>query len=407
MIDFKQARKKILHQTPRLPVTKIGIAEALGYVLAENLLASAPVPGFDSSAVDGYAVRSQKTTGITGRKPAALLVQETVKAGDANITRLKPGCTVRIFTGGQIPPNADAVVKQEDVKVLEGRILLPKPISAGENIRWKGGEFRKNEVICTHGTFITPPVVGILSGLGYKKIKVHRKPRIAVVVTGNEVRAPGRPLRTGQVYDSNSPAIASALHMLGIDPVFCARVPDKETAIRQALVKALASADAVITVGGISVGEYDLVKKALAGLKVKTIFWTVAMKPGKPNYFGTRGRKLVFGVPGNPVAALVSFHLLVRPALMKMMGFGEKSLTTVKAKLQSSLTKAAGRLEFVRGVLSMDETGELAVMPLRRRDSHMLGGLVGANSLIHFPKNDRYLPEGINVDVSFLNWTSG
>jgi molybdopterin molybdotransferase len=315
------------------------------------------------------------------------------------------GNAIKIFTGARIPPNADAVIMQEYARERNGPVRFLRSVGPGENIRRRGDEFRKNDTICRKGTLITPPVIGLLSGLGYKKVVVAGKPRIALIVTGSELRSPGSRVRLGEIFDANSPAIASALRTFGIGPVFFSRTRDNKTAIRTALSRAFKVADVVISVGGVSVGAYDFVKEILAELGVKTVFWRVAMKPGKPNYFGMKGKKLVFGIPGNPVSALVSFHLLVKPALMNIMGLHDAGPVIFSARLLSTLRKKPGRMEFVRGKLTPGKDGEMTVMPEKGQDSHMLGGLASANCLVHFPEQNTMLRSGAKVAVSLLHWS--
>jgi molybdopterin molybdotransferase len=266
---------------------------------------------------------------------------------------------------------------------------------------------------------ITPPIVGLLAAFGYARVRVYRHPRVAIVATGDELLAPSQPLRPGKIRDSNSYALAAAVRGMGIATCRVYRVGDKPSDIRTRLRAALRTSDVLLTIGGVSVGDRDHVRPILNALGVQEQFWRVAIKPGKPAYFGTfarssgkcvqrgapnaRGAGLVFGLPGNPVSALVCFHQLVKPALLRMMGGRPQPSLTVSARLLSERRKPPGRLEWLRGCLSSAD-GELLVDPVSGQDSHMLGGLAKANCLIRFPQDADHLSEGTRVLVEFLSW---
>jgi molybdopterin molybdotransferase len=245
----------------------------------------------------------------------------------------------------------------------------------------------------------------MLAVLGRTTVSVIPKPSIALVMTGDELRMPGEELGPGETRDTNSFSLAAALGAMGIDKIDLYRVGDERKAVMDVLESALGAADAVITVGGISVGDFDFVKEAAEECGVKKLFWRIAMKPGKPNYFGKKGRRLFFGLPGNPVSVLISFHQLVRPALWKLSGLEPSPPNLFKARLTEDLFKKDPRLEFVRGSLVRDHGGGWAVKPIRGRDSHMLGGLAGADCLIHFPLEDEHLAAGSAVTVEPLRWS--
>ncbi len=320
MIEFNEAIEKILKHVRRLLPVKLSIAESLGFVLAEDIRAKEPIPLFDSSSVDGFAVRLQDIHDASQDRPVHLAMQSIVSAGFAALQSLKPFHTIKIMTGAVLPKNTDAVVMKEFAGTKGEVIIFTSTIKEGSNLRRRGEEFRKGEVVFPKGTIITPPVIGMCATLGLASLEVYRKPRVVLVVTGNELRSPSSRLRRGQIRDSNSFALAAALESAGVSPSLVLQVRDDKKVISKAFAHALKKADVVISAGGVSVGDFDYVKQVLDDLRVKTIFWRVAMKPGKPNYFGMRGKKLVFGLPGNPVSALVSFETLVMPALRKMMG---------------------------------------------------------------------------------------
>ncbi len=404
MIDFESARVKIFYATP-MPGTKtVSLARCEGYVLAEKIATKEPVPSFDSSAVDGYAVRYEDIETIGKNKPVALNIVGEVRAGGTDDVKLGKNSAVKIFTGAPVPRQATAVVMIEDTEESNGVVFIKKSAKRGQHIRKKGKEFRKGQKIFSPGKYISPPVVAMLASSGVTKIKVYRKPRVSLLVTGDELRPPSATLKPGEIRDSNSFALKASLQSMGIDNIEVMRVKDTEADTRRSFLKALKTADVVISVGGVSVGEYDLVKEILHKIGVRQIFWRVAIKPGKPNYFGVKGKKLIFGLPGNPVSALVSFYVLVRPALWKLMGRTDESSFIVKARLTDTITKLPGRMEFVRGIVNRTESGELFVSPLKSRDSHMIGGMAAANCLIYFPKNCSVLESSSSVDVQVLVW---
>lgn len=404
MIDFQEALEKILKHTHRLPTTTIKLAESLGYVLTETIKAKEPIPRFDSSAVDGYAVRSEDLQNVSDKTPKLLQIIGEVKAGDTVIPILRKGYAIKIFTGACVPQNTNAIAMKEYSKEKNHTVSILSKVEKGENIRQRGEEFKPGDPVIEQGIIITPPVIGVLASLGYKKVRVRVKPCIALIIIGNELRSPGTKLRIGEIYDSNSYAIIAALRSIGINPIYIRRTKDDKRSIKLALTKAIKLSNVIISVGGVSVGEYDFVKDVLTDLGVKQVFWKVAIKPGKPNYFGVLGKKLFFGLPGNPVAAIVSFHQLVNPAIFKLMGSNIKNGILPIAKLSTNIKKKSGRLEFVRGILSTNQAGEFVVTPTKGQDSHMLGGLANANCLIYFPRDENFIKNGMSVKIELLKW---
>jgi molybdopterin molybdotransferase len=373
-------------------------------VLAEPLHARMPLPRFDASAVDGYAVHRADIAAASWKTPSTIILQDSLRAGDTRCVKLKPGHAIRILTGAVVPTGADAIVMQEQAQVEQNKVTFVASVSHGHNIRFSGSEFKKGDRVLGVGVLITPPVVGMLATLGRRRVRVYRKPRVALVVTGDELHSPGSRLERGQIYDSNTPGLMASLQAVQIEEVRHFRVGDNPKRIEQTFRRVLANNDVVISSGGVSVGSSDFVKNVLGEVGVRSIFWKVAIKPGKPIYFGTLGNKLVFGLPGNPVAAQLGFQLLIKPALLRMMGAKNKKPLTLSARLTHDLKKKPGRMEFVRGFLTNDTTGRLQVAPTRRQDSHMMGGLSVANCLIHFPKHEDRLRAGSDVVVTPLQW---
>ncbi len=404
MIDFETAVSEVLRLTYMLPTHAVHLANSRGYVLAEDIIARESIPLFDSTSVDGYAVRADDIITALSSSPVHLMVQGAVQAGDSRVLHLKRNHAIKIFTGAQLPLDADAVVMKEYVSEENGKAAFHEPIRMGENVRKRGAEFSNGAIVFSAGTLITPPVMGMLSVLGYPKVQVYRKPKVALVITGNELRPPGSRLKRGQIRDVNSLSLTSMLRMLAIEPTLVVSVRDLKSAVSSAIRAALKKSDVVISTGGVSVGEYDFVRDVFAELRVKTIFWRIALKPGKPNYFGIKGRKLVFGLPGNPVSALVSFELLVRPALLKLQGLKTENQVSFRARLTRDLRKKAGRLEFIRAVFTKNSGSELLVTPTPGQDSHIMSSLARANCLMLFPKDAEFLPKGSVVEIHVLPW---
>jgi molybdopterin molybdotransferase len=298
-------------------------------------------------------------------------------------------------------------------------VTVNRSVRAGENIRHQGGEFRKGQKVLDAGLRITPPVVGLLAAFGYATVSVYARPIVTIAVTGDELLSVHDGLRRGRMRDSNSHALAAAARELGIDDCRILRLKDRPAAIKRHFAEALRRSHVLLTVGGISVGDYDYVRRLLGELGVREVFWRVAIKPGKPLYFGVRDRRasskrtrsrrsrrpscLVFGLPGNPVSALVCFRQLVRPALLRMMGVSVVEPMLLPARLVGDRRKEPGRLEWVRGRMSTRD-GKVLAEPTRGQDSHMLGGLARANCLISFPQQDGHLADGERVMVEPLTW---
>ena len=390
MTPFPDARARILERCAPLGTEMVSLADLSGRVFAEGLVSPFDVPHFDNSQVDGYALRASDAgpRRIVGTSAAGAAWEGTVGSGQA----------VRILTGAPMPEGADAVAMQEDASVAGEVLTLTQPVAEGENIRYRGEEITSGTSFNLVGTLATPPLVGFAASLGLTNLTVFRRPRAAIVATGDELAEPGQRLRPGQVYASNLPALSAALELLGIEATVHL-VRDDEEATRRTLAAALEASDILLTVGGVSVGDRDLVRPSLAALGVEEVFWRVAMKPGKPFYFGVQGERKVFGLPGNPVSALVTFHTLVRPALRKMLGLSnpEEDLT---ALLGTPIERRDLRYELVRATLK-DGTAT----PVQNQGSHMQTGLAAAHALLHIPDGVASLNSGSPVTVTPLRWS--
>lgn len=370
----------VLAHVHRLPLEDVAIAAAAGRVLGEDARAVVDLPPFASSAMDGYAVRASDTPGsltVVGHSAAGRPEQRAVGAGEA----------VVISTGAVVPEGADAVVPVEhttgDVDV-EG--VVP-----GENVRRRGGDVHAGDVVVAAGSRLGPPQVSALAAAGVASVRCARRPRVAVLATGSELRAPGEHLGPGEIYESNSILISAQLAQAGVDAKVFPVVADDAAATLAVLEQAL-ELDVLITSGGVSVGPHDLVRATLRELGATEVFWRVAVKPGKPIAFAVRGETLAFGLPGNPVSSLVAFELFVRPALQALQGMRDPHPNYLSGKLAHAVARNMQRDEFVRARRDGDQ-----LVPLSGQDSHMIVHAAAASALVLVPSGEGLLEPGTQV----------
>ncbi len=409
MLTWDEALSRILAQTPVLERQHVRLEAAAGRVLAEPLKARNDSPPFDLSAVDGFGVHAADVAAASPHHPVRLRLAETIHAGGVSKTRFQRGTAIKILTGACVPRGVEAIVMKEDCQEEPTAVAVPRAVRPGENVRPRGGEFRKGEKVLAAGVRITPPVIGLLATFGYARVFVHKQPAITLVVTGDELLSPSRELEPGKIRDANSYALAAAIRATGIDKCRRIRLKDRPALLEKCFADAMKRSDVVVAVGGMSVGDRDFVRPILESLGVQEKFWRVAIKPGKPAYFGLLNRRgrgrpcLVFGLPGNPVSALVCFHQFVKPALATMMGLLPAARLTLPARLIGERRKQPGRLEWIRAVMSCEDE-ELIAEQVAGQDSHMLGGLARANCLIQFPLAADVLADGAEVIVEPLSW---
>ena len=399
LIELKQARAAILREARPLAPEPVALRAALGMVLAEDLAAGDPVPGFDGSAMDGFAVRADDTRGAAPDSPVALALSGESRAGAPAQRALGAGEAMRISTGAVVPAGADAVVRVEDTALEGGQVLVEAEVGAGRDVRRAGEDIGVGETVLRPGTRIGPAELGVIVSLGRESVLCHRRPGVHVLASGHELLEPGEEMRAGGVRNSNAYTLSALAERAGAEIVGVDRVSDERGATREAIGSAL-GADAVLISGGVSVGEHDHVKGALTELGVREGFWGVALKPGRPTWFGTRGTTLVFGLPGNPVSAMVTFLLLARPALEALSGAEPGRLRTT-ARLASGYEKAPGRTHAVRCRLELGEDG-WSVEPSGPQGSHILTSMLGADCLALIPAEAGALPAGAPVEVELI-----
>lgn len=394
MATFEEARRLLAQSVHRLEPASLRLREALGYVLAQDIYSPLELPLFDSSAMDGYAVRSSD---IMGELPVKLKIAGEVKAGDFKKRGLVKGEAYRIYTGAQIPVGADAVLVQEEGEEAEGFVIVKRHVRHGDNVRKAGEEVRKGELVLNAGTLLTPPAIGMLATMGISRVSVTRKPSVFVIATGSEVVEPGKRLKPGKVYESNTYSIHAALRSMGIDRVKAARAKDDPSSIEALFRKALDAHDVLVFTGGVSVGRYDFVSGVFEKTGVEEVFHKVAQKPGKPVYFGRCDGKLIFGLPGNPASALVCFYQYVYPAIRKMSGLDPIFLQEGEFILEENIQVKPGKVHFIFG----KATGG-SVVPLPHQASHMLSSFAVANCMVVVPAGQSLIKKGELVRVQFL-----
>jgi molybdopterin molybdotransferase len=400
-IELERARRIVLERAAPLGAEPVPLREALGRRLAADVAAAEPVPGFDNSAMDGFAVRAADTRGARPGAPLALPVVGEARAGRPAAARLGAGEAIAISTGAAIPAGADAVVRVEDTRGEGDRVLVEAEVEPGRDVRRAGEDVAAGETALAAGDGIGPAQLGVLASLGVAEVACRRRPRVSVLTSGDELLAPGEAMRPGGVRNSNAFSVTALAEWAGAEAAFAGSPPDELEATRAAIAPALDAADAVVLCGGVSVGAHDHVKRALADLGVEEAFWRVALKPGKPTWFGSRGRTLVFGLPGNPVSAMVTFVLLVAPALTALGG-GRPERRRTTARLARACDKRPGRAHAVRCRLELREDGWLA-HPAERQGSHVLSSMLGADCLALLPAESGPLPAGARVEVELLD----
>jgi len=396
LIDLEAARARVLAAVPeRLAAEPVALPRALGRVLADDVVAADDVPGFDNSAMDGFAVRAADTAGA----PVDLPLAGESRAGHPAATPLPPGAAMAISTGAMLPEGADAVVRVEDTAPRDGAVEVRVAVETGRDVRRAGDDVQTGSTVLGAGARLGAAELGVLASVGVAEASCTRRPRVAVLTTGDELVGPGEPRGPGGVRDTNGVSIAALALEAGAELASAARVADEPEATTTALREGL-RADVVVACGGVSVGTHDHVKPALEELGVEPAFWGVALRPGKPTWFGTRGDTLVFGLPGNPVSAMVTFHLFVRPALLALAGAVEPR-PTVAAVMDEPYAKAPGRAHAVRCVLEARDDG-WHVRPTGPQGSHVLTSMLGADALALLPADRGDVAAGERVDIELL-----
>lgn len=410
MVGVDETRDRILAAFAPLPAIQVPLVAALGLVLAEPIEAESDLPPFANSAMDGFAVRAADTLTARHDAPVRLRVLGQAAAGYLTDVAVVPGSAVRIMTGAPVPSGADAVVRFEETDELDGlaaadgTVGIRHAVQPGANIRLAGEDVCAGEVVLAAGTRLRPAHVGLLAALGRTTATVHRRPRVAILATGDEVVEPGEAMGSGQIRNSNSATIAALVRRYGGESIALGVARDTTDDLR-AKLRAAATADLLITTGGVSTGDYDLVKDVLCA-EGRIDLWQIRIKPGKPLAFGWIGATPLLGLPGNPVAAAVAFEQFARPAILKMLGRSDLSVPTVLARLADRIENRGGRRHFARVRVEATADGFVAYLS-GPQGAGMLAGLAAADGLAVVPEELSAAAAGTMLSIQMLDWDRG
>ncbi|MGC8977289.1 MAG: gephyrin-like molybdotransferase Glp [Candidatus Ratteibacteria bacterium] len=403
MVTIEEAKRLIWENTPVLGKEKIDIIDSLGRVIGEDIISYFDIPSFDRSAMDGFAVLQKDTIGATFENPIYLEVVDEIKAGESKDLIIEKGKAVSIMTGAKIPKNCDSVIKIEDTEeiIKDGKryIKIKKELKKGENISKKGEDIKKGNIVIKKGTFIDSSVFSFLAYLGKKRIIVYKKPSVAILSTGDEIRKVGERLKEGQIYDSNSYSIYALTKKYGGNPKILGISKDTPEILDRFIKKGLLY-DLFIISGGVSEGKYDIVVDILEKNKVKMIFHKVAVKPGKPTFFGKKGRKIIFGLPGYPVSTYINFENLVKVSLYKMTGRSIPERFKFTGILKEDVENKTDRDEFLR-VIAEVENADVYITPYPSQKSGVLSSVVYSNAILYLKKGEKK-KKGERVIVEYL-----
>jgi putative molybdopterin biosynthesis protein len=405
LMTFDDARKAINMQLKpeTLGEEEIFLLEAYNRVLKEDITSTLDIPPFDRSTVDGYAVKAENTFGAEENQPVTLKVRGIVNVGEQPRIKIEKSETMEIVTGAPIPEEANAIVMVEDIERKNDQLLVYTSVTRDENVMKKGTDIKKGEIILKAGQVLGAPEIGVLAALGVTKVKVVKVPIVAVLSTGAEVTEPGKELSFGKIYDINAYSLSTAVQESGGIPIYLGVVSDNKIELRKALEHALASADMVITSGGVSVGPRDFMPQVVHSLgKPGLIVSGIAVKPGKPTTVALVGRKPVFALPGHPTSALLIFHLLARPIIQLMSGRPTTETTTVKAKAGTRMFSAKGRRTFVMVKLERDQLNHLIAVPVETGASGAITTLAKADGFVEIPENQQFIEADEEVNIVLI-----
>jgi molybdopterin molybdotransferase len=396
-LSFEEARDLIVSSIEPLSGERVSLIEAGGRVLLESVSAPWDLPPWDNSAMDGFAVRSADCADIS-----PLIVSGYTPAGGASASALEPGCAVRIMTGAPIPPGCDAVIPFENADETNGRVIPRGPVCAKDHIRYRGEDVVAGTIVLPEGTVLRPAEINMLATFSRSFVTVHRRPRIAILSTGDELVELGDPLTPGRIINSNALSLAVSVRELGAEPILLGIARDEPESLREKLAAGL-SADVLITSAGVSAGDRDFVREVLTQMGVRPVFWKVDIKPGRPMAFGLREKLPVFSLPGNPVSTMITFEEFVRPAILKMMGHRRVLRPLFRAELSEPVKKKPGRVQFLRMRITRRGERLIAVSP-GDQNTGIVRTMVHANAIAILPSDCAGLKAGDFVDVHLLPW---
>ena len=395
-LSFEAARTMILESVIPLPPEAVSLLDVVGMVIAEDIRAPWDMPRWNNSAMDGFAVRAEdcvagQTLTVDGYIPAG---------GSASGITVKPGGAVKIMTGAPAPVGCDAIVPIEETVENDGKLILTGQVRPGDHLRIRGEDVSKGELVIAAGTVLRPAEINMLASFGYRTVPVFRRPKVAILSTGDELVEPGEDIGTGQIFNSNDYSIAAAVKQLGGEPVLLGIARDDRQSLTEKIAAGLEE-DVLITTAGVSMGDHDLVCDVLEALQVERRFWKVDIKPGRPTAFGLKNGKPVFSLPGNPVSSMITFEQFVRPALLKMMGHQRVIKPLVRAVMQETIKKKPGRVQFLR-VRVANDGQRLVASSSGDQNTGILRTLLRANGIAVLPAALEQLRSGEEVDVHLL-----
>lgn len=404
-LTIQEATELLQNQVTAARIEEVSLLEALDCVLAEEIISTMDLPPYHRSPLDGYALRAEDTfsASATDGSPVVLEVIDNIKAGQVSGRAVKKGQAIRLMTGAKIPEGADAVIKYEDTEFTERAVTIFAPVKAGANLVLKGEDLRSGESVLAKGALVGPAEIGVLAALGKSRVRVFAKPRVALLATGDELVGLGDTLQDGQIRDSNTYMIAAQLKRLGISPEILGFCRDDIQEVTAILKEALERNDIVITTGGASVGDADIIKEVFAELGAELLFWKVQVKPGSPLVCAKLGDKLFFGLSGNPAAAFMSFVQFVRPTLQKAMGKAQTSLMQVDSILETPFRKVSGQNRFVRAHTYRKEGKYVTSIP-EKHSSGVLSSMMGRNSMFFVPAGKGPYAAGDPIRVEMLDY---
>jgi len=400
-IDHEEARALVLSALKTRPTESVLLALALGRTLARDIKARENIPPFTKATMDGYAVRAEDVRTAGEDAAVDLEVLEDLRAGRISRRSVGRGQAVRIMTGAPLPKGAGGVVMVEDTERSGSRVKIRRAIRPAENTGRAGEDLKMGELVLERGAVVGPAETGMLAAAGLARVPVVKRPKLAVIATGDEIVEPGERKAAGQIRNSNGPALLAMALRAGADAKYLGIARDRSSSLRAKLARA-GGTDILVLSGGVSVGDYDLVKDELRTAGVKPVFWQVRIKPGKPVFFGRRGGQLVFGLPGNPTSAMVTFLLFVQPAIERLLGRTNPGPRRGRAVLAENIVLKPGRTQFLRGVLNA-EGPALMVTPYSDQKSGVLRSMVRSQVLIVVPADVSRLEKGRDIEILFMN----
>ncbi len=404
MITVKNALARILESASPIGLERLDIMSARGKIIGEDIYSGRNIPPFDNSGMDGYALRAADTAGASGLRPVELTVIEDIPAGHLAQKKVWPGQASRIMTGAFVPEGADAILRVEDTEASGDKVKIFVPVGKGQDIRYRGEDVKAGEKVIASGSIIRPAEIGMLAALGRSFVSVCQAPVVAVLSTGDELTDIDGDVTQGRIVSSNSYSLAAQVKECGATLLQMGIARDTREDLSEKF-RACLRADIIISSGGVSVGDYDFVKDVISSLGAID-FWKVAMRPGRPLAFGKLGEKLLFGLPGNPVSAMISFEQFVRPAILKMSGHQRIFRRTVRAVMQETIKKKSGLRYFLRGTIT-EEAGKFLVRSTGEQGSGILKSMVLANCLIILPEDRTEAEKGEEVIVQVLDNSFG